>query len=701
MNVQLILFGLALLLRSGGILWRGRLWWPRPLTPLLAKTAVWLALIGMGAWAPAWPLLLFALLELGLSFWWPEEGEEGDRGRCLVTAVTDALLVLVAARLSLPPLDWGVTIAAIFLLPLAGWLIDIFVEQLQKRIARWFWGGAVLLGMAVILLIPTSNRLLTSRFVYLLPESSDIKPTPVPIGNQDPIAEETTPTPSQGQAASPQAPTSPPIIIEAVESSALDASGTQWSPYIEWRLPNSTYEGNSFDLTATATFTHTESGETRTTALFYAGEDEWWFRFTATQSGEWRFSTKSEDAELNGRFGTVTITPNSSVAGFVTQYGNKWGRTGIDRAFIPQYVMIGGPQTYFNNPAEIEANIQTFLGEHGFNGVHTPVFCRWFDIEQQQCSRINVADPNPDLRTFEALETLIKEVHAAGGVVHIWMWGDDSRSENPKRWGLNGTADVRLQRYIAARLGPLPGWTMGYGYDLFEWVDGDTLTQWHETMQSNLGWTHYLGARSFKNQLNQLSEVMDYASFEQQRPNYGLYVQTIGQYSNKPAFSEDRFRIRDEGRAKDYTMEMTRRGLWHSAMAGGVANIWGNLIGAPGANRSATTSAPYPNPEQIKTYALFFEDRFWADMVRCESETAVICLMRPTNVHYLFYAEDVTAVQLDLREMSGRETAVAIDTRLPYAEITLGELEPTIQSWTAPYESDWAIAVGQFARSGE
>ncbi|MAG93645.1 MAG: hypothetical protein CMJ48_07840, partial [Planctomycetaceae bacterium] len=42
---------------------------------------------------------------------------------------------------------------------------------------------------------------------------------------------------------------------------------------------------------------------------------------------------------------------------------------------------------------------------------------------------------------------------------------------------------------------------------------------------------------------------------------------------------EDRFRIRHSKTYadKDYTMEMTRRGLWHSTMAGGVANIWGHL----------------------------------------------------------------------------------------------------------------------------
>ena len=53
------------------------------------------------------------------------------------------------------------------------------------------------------------------------------------------------------------------------------------------------------------------------------------------------------------------------------------------------------------------------------------------------------------------LELLITKVHAAGGLVHIWAWGDEARRWTPVRWGKNGKVDKRLQRYIAARLGPL------------------------------------------------------------------------------------------------------------------------------------------------------------------------------------------------------------------------------------------------------
>ena len=160
--------------------------------------------------------------------------------------------------------------------------------------------------------------------------------------------------------------------------------------------------------------------------------------------------------------------------------------------------------------------------------------------------------------------------------------------------------------------------------------------------------------------------------------------------------SEDRFRIRSPGRSKDYSEEDTRRGLWHSAMAGGVANIWGNLV--PMGGSSFEGSGPYPNKEQIKTYSVFFNDkgRFAKDMVRENAITDGYALKRPTDQHYIFYKEDTSSIQTDLSGMNGAQPAVAVDTKNVYAEVNLGILSPTQQSINFPNQSDWAVAVGVF-----
>jgi hypothetical protein len=481
----------------------------------------------------------------------------------------------------------------------------------------------------------------------------------------------------------------------------LDKQGTQWAPFMEWSLNNSSYSGNAYDLVATATFIHNQSGETRTTEMFYDGGNTWKFRFAGTRVGTWAVNTSSGDSDLDGHQGTVTVTENSNpnIYGFVTKMGDKWVRQvdgeGEVKAFVPQYWMSGGPRRYYNKPSLVDSEIDTFMGDHGFTGWHTLGNCTWFDRNEVKCR--NVSNRDPDRTTFEALDLMITKIHAAGGVLHIWLWGDAGRDWNPIEWGLNGIEDKRLQRYLAARVGPLPGWTMGYGFDLFEWVEKPQLDEWYNYMHSHMGWPHLLGARSNKNQLNQITEIMDYSSYEQHAPTYDKYLETIQERPNKPSFSEDRFRIIDGGKGKHYTEDQTRRGLWHSAMVGGVANIWGNLDGVPDRpkfDEGKDASEPYKYPERLKANATFFRDRFHTDVEVCNSLTDGWCLKMPDNSLLMFYIEGENSIQMNLSGMSSGQPAIAIDTQKAYAEIDLGTLSASNQTWNAPYSSDWAIAVG-------
>ena len=480
----------------------------------------------------------------------------------------------------------------------------------------------------------------------------------------------------------------------------LDRQARQWE-LVEWSLKNPGCKGNPFEAAATVTFRHAESGEKRTTGMFHAGGATWRFRFTATRPGRWTFSTASKARPLDGRRGVLTAEANPRARGFVTGFGSKWGFSGSGEVFVPQLVMYLTPEKFHKRPDRVDRDIRTFLVEHGFNGFHVMVFCRWFDIAQERATGLRTKDPNPDPRTFEALEMLIAKTCAAGGIVHLWAWGDESRGQTPIRLGgKNGPADLRLQRYIAARLGPLPGWTMGYGFDLDEWTKEADLRAWHAHMHRHLGWRHMLGGRSvgpnyYRRGIKfpQIYEGLDYSGYEQHRPTYEAYLAAVRARPKKPTFSEDRFRIRiSRYKEKDYDMDRTRRGVWESTLAGGVANIWGHL-----GQSSGVGSKPYPKPHQIKTWSLFFRRRFLRDMRPDGSLTDGACLARPGRGHYVFYRESAASIRMDLSRMAAPQPAVAVDTLKPYKEIDLGRLKPTDQTWKAPYASDWALAVGTFA----
>ena len=474
--------------------------------------------------------------------------------------------------------------------------------------------------------------------------------------------------------------------LSVATSSCLGAEARLWEP-VDFELSNPAYQGNPFDVVAKATCIHEDTGQRIRQGLFFAGEGTWKLRFTGTRPGRWTITTASEDTDLAGFKTTVDVQPNPGAGGFVTNLNGKWGRSGTGRAFVPQYVMYTSPDVIAGRPQRIDRDIREFLVDHGFNGFHTWVACRWFDINKTRSHEIDDPDPNPDFRTFEALELLIRKVYAAGGVTHIWAWGDEQRRMTPKRWGLNGKIDKRLQRYICARLGPLPGWTMGYGWDLQEWVDRDELRTWHRYMHQHFGYPHLLGARAPK--LTQIYDGLDYSSYQQHRPDYTIYVRAINQYPDKPTFLEDRFRVRKNVYPdKDYDFEMTRRGLWHSTMAGGAANIWGNLLDP----RDDGMSHPYPNEHQIKTWSRFWSNRFSKDMIPDNSLTDGVCLKDPGRL-LVFYKENTSAIRMNLADIDIKRI-FAVDTCAEYREmpVTNPQSAPD-QVFQVRHRSDWAVAV--------
>lgn len=512
------------------------------------------------------------------------------------------------------------------------------------------------------------------------------------------------------------------IAVAAGGSASVTAAdlgtkkGTQWSPYLQWTVTNPKWSGNAFDVPASVEFTRRPSGEKRRTEMFHVGGKSWEFRFTGTRAGTWSFVASSEDEDLRGHTGKVTVAPNprADVHGFLKQFGSKWGWEGTENGFVPQLVMwdyIAGsnsPKAFHNKPKLVDRMIEQFIEEHGFNGFHVPVVGgRWFDLDATS-DRVKSTMTDPDPRTFEALELLITRTHQAGGMVHIWPWGDNSRSQTPRslKGGIGGAVDRRLQRYIAARLGPIPGWSMGYGFDLDEWVTASQVRAWRDSVHRHMGWSHFLGGRPVGPNHGTdhagnatWNKRLDYSSYEHHRPTYEVYLAAAQAVADQPVMSEDRFRIR-RGRypKKDYSEELTRRGLYHSTMAGGVANIWG-------IHPDLGPGGVYPNKDQIKTYSVFFHDkgRFLPDMMpagKLSADADTRVLLSRSAKSLVLYREAAAAIHVDLSGMGGALPGVAVDTTKAYSEIPLGAFQPKAQTIKLPAASDWVVAVGRFGQPG-
>jgi len=503
-----------------------------------------------------------------------------------------------------------------------------------------------------------------------------------------------------------------------IAATLQNQTGTLWAPYVEWSMDNPSYTGNPFDIIATVTFTHGTSGETRTTEMFYAGGTSWKFRFAGTKTGPWTFTTGSPDLELNGHTGQVTIEPNPGVYGFVTNAGNQWARQKEDagslEAFVPQFRVAFNEIPAEWTPSQMDNEIQTHMVTEGFNGVFFFVAGRWVDINasgavftnndpdptmfqalENLITRwvdINATDAvftnnDPDPAMFQVLENLITKTHVAGGVVHLWYNGDCSRRQCVQAgFGSNGArsdGEKRLLRYIGARLAALPGWIMGYGYDIPEDTTTDDLRGWGNYLRSKMGWQHFLGARdqissssySFWPEADWYSKGNFFYG-----ASYDSIVDVFDSDTTVPHSFDERWwtsRISEDNQ---------RRQLWNNMMGGGVSAIWG----ADG------RADPYVNPDWFKTHFTFWTNRWINGMVRDNSLTNGKGLRTNDYRNYVFYSEGTSTLTYDLSNAPGVLHVIAVDTKSQYVDIDLGIKAANSYTWTPPYQSDWALAVGEF-----
>jgi len=483
-----------------------------------------------------------------------------------------------------------------------------------------------------------------------------------------------------------------PVFSRPVHAVVMDRTGTMWAPYIEWSLENPSYSGNPFDLVATATFTHSASGKTHSTEIFYAGTTTWKFRFTGTRTGIWHFTTTSSDTELAGHTGTVTITanPNPKIRGFLRSQGNKFakqiGENGELEPFLFNVHQSGKANdidalALFNNPTPYDA-IDGVIDDVITNG-GTVVFPasprnRFFDINAERWDQHD--SENPDLDTFVQLEQIIAQVHSRGLHFHFWMWGDEARKETPIGvGGINGVPDKRLQRYISARLGPLPGWSMGYGFDLEEWVSENEVGEWAKYLHDHFGWQHMVWAR---NRTHSELDALSYNGFG----NY-LYSDAITRLDSdlsRPHLYTERFLYL----RRDYwDMDGTRQKRWQYAMAGGIGSWWGKYWGI---------DAVYPNPEHLRTHRIFWEKYMRFDYVRGNDLSNGFVLKDSSNKRFIVYKETTNTVTLDMNNINSTLPVIAVDTKLEYDRISVGTWGTGNQTWNAPYVSDWALAIGDF-----
>ncbi len=105
----------------------------------------------------------------------------------------------------------------------------------------------------------------------------------------------------------------------------------------------------------------------------------------------------------------------------------------------------------------------------------------------------------------------------------------------------------------------------------------------------------------------------------------------------------------------------------------------------------------FPSPEWVEPNARFFANRFKFGMPRCNTLTDGTGIQFPEGRSLALYKEEATFLTLNVSGLPVAQSTVAVDTLDSYFESDLGLLNPPNQTWNSRYQSDWAIAGGNFS----
>jgi hypothetical protein len=312
---------------------------------------------------------------------------------------------------------------------------------------------------------------------------------------------------------------------------------------------------------------------------------------------------------------------SGQLTGDSTAWARQLGPEGALARRTPILVMMPEVRYWHDDLKRMRGFVAEFNEGHGFNGGHlSTIGAGWFDVGS--VGSLSEARETPDPATFEAIEAAATEWSERGGWLHIWMWGKGSSGDFAGlRGGYDGAASRRLNRYVAARLGPVAGWSMGIGWDVEFWIDETKLQWWLDDLIPQLGgWHHWIGHRYSDSDIGDghdpepanrgqyLERGLRWNTLRPGDEQYAGWEHWTSTTSNeaiaaglaaipdRPMMSEDRFRRRDGkwpqkdmGADADILAEIPR---WAGR---GVAAIYGRLL-----ESEAKGSEEWPNKAEIK-----------------------------------------------------------------------------------------------------
>jgi hypothetical protein len=258
------------------------------------------------------------------------------------------------------------------------------------------------------------------------------------------------------------------IFATAAESPQVE----QWGRF-ELNLSGPT-SGNPFlEVELTARFT--QGNHTINVTGFYDGEGQYRVRFMPEKTGEWRYVTRSNRPDLDGKSGTVIVTPPSAKNHGPVRVAHTYHFAYADGTPFRQLGTTAYVWTHQGHALE-EQTLRT-LAAAPFNKIRFCVFPKNYDWNQNEPPTYPFAGTPPtswdftrfNPAHFQHLEKRIAQLSELGIEADLILFHPYDKG----RWGfdrMDAASDDRYLRYIVARLAAYRNvwWSLANEYDFMK-----------------------------------------------------------------------------------------------------------------------------------------------------------------------------------------------------------------------------------------
>lgn len=303
-------------------------------------------------------------------------------------------------------------------------------------------------------------------------------------------------------------------IAQYISSEAFAVEVGKWKRF-ELSFTNNNWSGNKWDLEFKGNFT-SPSDQQLTQWGFYAGQiggnDTWKIYFMPDEIGTWTFETQSTDPDLDGKTGSFNCI-ESRLEGQLLQNGNRWkmkdGGPDFPNIFSSRLVVEGSAQPrwlFRSEPASATTIIDyldTVKNEVGvrLTGDFSAIAIRktgWAASFPDEAFPYVYGQEGDDFNLifWNRLNEKLDMARDRGIGFYLMVYSDDEMRPNLFGVTPQSTKEIRLFRYIIARLACYPIILWDSGIDIGEYRSNSWIDWFADWFLANDPWQHPVSSRT-------------------------------------------------------------------------------------------------------------------------------------------------------------------------------------------------------------